>query len=57
MTPHEELLAHEKLCAERYATIHKRLDRIEVMLNKLIWGALGGFGTIAIAVIISNIHL
>ncbi len=57
MTPHEELVAHEKLCAERYATIHKRLDRIEVMLNKLIWGALGGFGTIGIAVIISNIHL
>jgi hypothetical protein len=27
------------------------------MLNKLIWGALGGFGTICIAVIISNIHL
>ena len=29
MTPHEEMKAHEKLCAERYSTIHKRLDRIE----------------------------
>jgi len=66
MTPHEELLAHEKLCAERYSTIHKRLDRIETMLNKdriesmlnkLIWGAMGGFGAICVAVIISNIHL
>ena len=37
MTPHEELVAHEKLCAERYATIHKRLDRIESMIAKLIW--------------------
>jgi hypothetical protein len=57
MTPHEELLAHEKLCAERYSTIHKRLDRIETMLNKLVWGAMGGFGAICVAVIISNIHL
>ena len=37
MTPHEELMAHERLCAERYATIHKRLDRIESMITKLIW--------------------
>jgi len=56
MSPHEELLAHEKLCAERYDTIHHRLDRIESMLNKLIWGALGGFGTISIAVIVSVLH-
>ena len=51
MTPHEELVAHEKLCAERYATIHERLDRIESMLMKLIWGALGGFGAIVLTVI------
>ena len=51
MTPHEELVAHEKLCAERYSTIHKRLDRIEGMLNKLIWGALAGFGAIVLTVI------
>ena len=57
MTPHEELIAHEKICQERYMTIHKRLDRIEAMLNKLIWGAMGGFGAICVAVIISTLHL
>ena len=55
MSPHEELVAHEKLCAERYATIHHRLDRIESMLNKLIWGALVGFGAIVVTVISHNI--
>ena len=55
MTPHEELLAHERLCAERYSTIHKRLDRIEAMLNKLIWGALAGFGAVFITVILHNL--
>ena len=55
MTPHEELLAHERLCAERYATIHKRLDRIESMIMKLIWGALTGFGAIVLTVIAHNI--
>jgi hypothetical protein len=49
MTPHEELVAHEKLCAERYATIHKRLDRIEGMLGKLIWTVMAAL----IAVIVS----
>ena len=57
MTPHEELVAHEKLCAERYTTIHKRLDRIEIMLNKLIWGALAGFGAIVIAVLIHTVTM
>lgn len=57
MTPHEELMAHEKLCAERYSTIHKRLDRIEMMLNKLIWGIMGGFGAIVVAVVMSTLHL
>jgi len=49
MTPHEELVAHEKLCAERYATIHKRLDRIEAMLNKLVWAIMAAL----VAVIVS----
>lgn len=52
MTPHEELVAHEKLCAERYNTIHKRLDRIESALNKLIWGVLYGFGGIVVATLV-----
>ena len=55
MTPDEKLISHEKLCAERYATIHARLDRIEGMLNKLIWGALVGFGAIVVTVISHNI--
>ena len=57
MSPHEELVAHEQLCAERYATIHKRLDRIEAMLWKLIWGIMAGFGAIAVAVVMSVLHL
>jgi hypothetical protein len=55
MTPHEEMKAHEKLCLERYNTIHKRLDRIEVMLNKLVWGALAGFGAVVVAVLVQAI--
>ena len=51
MTPHEELVAHEKLCAERYATIHKRLDRIESMLNKLVWAIMAAL----IAIIVSMV--
>lgn len=57
MTPHEEMTAHEKLCQERYDTIHYRLDRIEFMLNKLIWGALAGFGAIVIAVLIHAVTM
>ncbi|QRV71442.1 hypothetical protein MEP301_gp14 [Methylophilales phage MEP301] len=55
MSPHEELLAHEKLCAERYATLHYRLDRLESMINKLIWGCMTGFGAIVVAVVVNNI--
>ena len=54
MTPDEKLAAHEKLCAERYATLHYRLDRLEAMLNKLIWGCMTGFGAIVISVIIGK---
>jgi hypothetical protein len=57
MTPDEKLAAHEKLCAERYATLHYRLDRLEAMLNKLIWGCMTGFGAIVIAVIIGKISV
>jgi hypothetical protein len=57
MTPHEEMKAHEKLCAERYTTIHKRLDGIEIILNKLVWGALYGFGGIVVAVIIHAVAM
>ena len=55
MTPHEELVAHEKLCAERYATIHKRLDRIEGMIAKLIWTILAALIGSLLAVV-SNVH-
>ena len=57
MTLDEKLAAHEKLCAERYATLHYRLDRLEAMLNKLIWGCMTGFGAIVIAVIIGKINV
>ena len=57
MSPHDELVAHEKLCAERYDTIHHRLDRIEQMLWKLIWGIMAGFGAIAVAVVMSVLHI
>lgn len=51
----QKIHSHEEICAERYATIHHRLDRIEAMLNKLIWGALVGFGAIVVTVISHNI--
>ena len=51
----QKMQSHEEICAERYATIHHRLDRIEAMLNKLIWGALVGFGAIVVTVISHNI--
>jgi hypothetical protein len=53
MTPHEELVAHERLCAERYATIHKRLDRIESMITKLIWTILAALIGTLLAVVSS----
>ena len=55
MSPHEELVAHEKLCAERYDTIHHRLDRIEGMLNKLIWALVAGFIALLVTTISSEI--
>lgn len=53
MSPHEELVAHEKLCAERYATIHKRLDRIEGMLNKLVWAIMAALVAIIVSMVSS----
>jgi hypothetical protein len=53
MTPHEELVAHEKLCAERYATIHKRLDRIEGMLSKLVWAIMAALVAIIVSFVSS----
>jgi hypothetical protein len=53
----QDLRSHEELCAERYATLHYRLDRLEAMLNKLIWGCMTGFGAIVIAVIIGKINV
>jgi hypothetical protein len=53
----QELRSHEELCAERYATLHYRLDRLEAMLNRLIWGCMTGFGAIVIAVIIGKISV
>jgi len=55
MTPDEKLHSHEKLCAERYATIHKRLDRLEFMLQRLIMGCMAGFGAIVVAVIVNKL--
>jgi hypothetical protein len=55
MTPHEELVAHEKLCAERYATIHKRLDRIENMLSKLVWAIMAALVAIIVS-FVSSAH-
>jgi hypothetical protein len=37
--------------------LHYRLDRLEAMLNKLIWGCMTGFGAIVIAVIIGKINV
>jgi hypothetical protein len=53
----QHMQAHEDICAERYATLHYRLDRLEAMLNKLIWGSMTGFGAIVIAVIIGKINV
>jgi hypothetical protein len=53
MSPHEELVAHEKLCAERYATIHKRLDRIENMLSKLVWAIMAALVAIIVSMVSS----
>ena len=54
MTPDEKLHSHEKLCAERYANIHARIDKIEALLNKFLWTLIIGFGTIVGTVVINK---
>lgn len=48
--------AHEELCAERYTTIHRRLDRIEGMLTKLIWTIIAALIGILLAIVSSTAH-
>jgi hypothetical protein len=55
MTSHEELVAHEKIYAEKYSCIYYRLDRLETMVCRLLWGCMTGFGTIVIAVVIGKL--
>jgi hypothetical protein len=50
----QELRSHEELCAERYANIHARIDKIEAVLNKLLWTIIVGFGSIVGSSIIIN---
>lgn len=50
----QELRSHEELCAERYAHIHARIDKIEAVLNKLLWTIIIGFGSIVGSSIIIN---
>ena len=49
----DRLTAHEKLCAERYANIHARIDKIEAVLNKLLWTIIAGFGAVVLSVVIT----
>lgn len=49
----DRVSAHEKLCAERYANIHARIDKIETVLNKLLWTIIAGFGAIVLSVVIA----
>ena len=51
----QQIHSHEEICAERYATIHARLDRIEGMLNKLIWALVAGFIGLLVTTISSEI--
>ena len=55
MTAHEELVAHEKISAEKYSSIHYRLGRLETMICRLLWGCMTGFGTIVVAVVINKL--
>ena len=50
----QELRSHEELCAERYANIHARIDKIEAALNKLLWTIIVGFGSIVGSSLIIN---
>lgn len=45
----QHMKAHEELCLERYQNIHRRLDRIEGMLQKLIWTVMAAL----VAIIVS----
>ena len=47
----QHMKAHEELCLERYQNIHKRLDRIEGMLQKLIWTVMAALFAIVISVV------
>ena len=50
----DRISAHEKLCAERYANIHARIDKIEAILNKLLWALILGFGTIVGSIVMNK---
>jgi len=50
----QRISSHEELCAERYANIHARIDKIEALLNKFLWTLIIGFGTIVGTVVINK---
>ena len=50
----QRISSHEELCAERYANIHARIDKIENVLNKLLWAIIFGFGSIVISSLVIN---
>jgi hypothetical protein len=54
MSPDERLHSHEQLCAERYGTIHKRLDRIEAMLGKLIWTMMAALVAVIVSLVTTS---
>jgi len=47
----QHMKAHEELCLERYQNIHKRLDRIEAMLQKLIWAIMAALITVIVSMV------
>ena len=47
----QHMKAHEELCLERYQNIHKRLDRIESMLQKLIWAIMAALITVIVSMV------
>jgi hypothetical protein len=50
----QRISSHEELCAERYANIHARIDKIENVLNKLLWTIILGFGSIVVSTLVIN---
>jgi hypothetical protein len=50
----QRISSHEQLCAERYANIHARIDKIEAVLNKLLWTIIIGFGSIIVSIVINK---